>query len=1080
MVEIKMHELWQLLRKNAINEDPETAAEFEADVWNVCNYCLSLSVTIRDTFPTFTLHDETHIYNVMSNMLKLLGEHKQCLSRNECALLILAACCHDIGMAVSNEELVYFQHCPNCLVEYLETHPSDFNIVYPYSMYDVPNITTEVIQHYVRANHHTRVRNFMLNLNWPVTLGKYISVDELIEVCQSHGEDTSKIKHIRITSSDLDLYLCAVLLRLGDILDFDITRAPDSIYHYINFEGLDGDENEKSHLEWDKHRASRGFVFLSDKHRTLLYRAECTTIQVEQATMTYLDWVDNELLLCGEMIRYMDSRWHSLLLPSKIVRQITAKGYISGEYKITLAKKQILELLVGQDIYKDSFVFVRELLQNAIDAVRSRKQLDNNIPRNWKPQINIKTWQDSEGFYWFRIEDNGIGMTELMIREFFLKVGNSYYQSEQFKFDMVHAQADINYKPISRFGIGLLSCFMGDLHGTRVEISTKHFPEFGKYYPAYRLSIHGINGYYYLASDTEQRTVAPDLPDNKNSYQKFISNPGTIIAVRINPYQISEQTGIFNGFKEIVDRYIFYPEVAIYYEGTDGTYNYPTEYDFMESVHKLIPRSTNGVCTALEEILLSDKEFQKLKEIFPNILWKERPHFALYCFALDYYSDSPLISGASFHVKVLGEGNWQCINLLKKYVPTITLSLPTTSDGRNILPSHLIKFEVTVELPTEIKIELQNRIQSELRIQGLIENEKLTPSEIKAAIQRLKITQLTQVSLEEIHVYQSVNTKYSCILGLDNFRHFPWIDKWLFFNHLPTIADFSSAIVHNGIYVGISSNLMCNKCTAQNSIVLLKDKYRPELDIARNHIKGYTLETRYYLEALRAKIANQLRVSFSSFLENSDDMLIPEKSYLDIFENNPALLSAMQFITTIGPMSINDIERTLQEGKDIQVILTYNTLGSIAILAWKFKLSIGNICWETTPVNVAKKEYAFIEEQLLDFPPALFLPTVDNNLIAFGTLKGGIAPILATYNIGHPFSMWLIRNREVLQKRVPILYRNIISALRHTHILGLHGWHNTIEIINSILSTLRCHPSLNIEIIQDLTLEDFVVEEDQP
>ena len=205
--------------------------------------------------------------------------------------------------------------------------------------------------------------------------------------------------------------------------------------------------------------------------------------------MTYLDWVDNELLLCGEMIRYMDSRWHSLLLPSKIVRQITAKGYISGEYKITLAKKQILELLVGQNIYEDSFVFVRELLQNAIDAVRSRKQLDNYIPRNWKPQINIKTWQDSEGFYWFRIEDNGIGMTELMIREFFLKVGNSYYQSEQFKFDKVHAQADVNYKPISRFGIGLLSCFMGDLHGTRVEISTKHFPEFGKYYPAYRLSI---------------------------------------------------------------------------------------------------------------------------------------------------------------------------------------------------------------------------------------------------------------------------------------------------------------------------------------------------------------------------------------------------------------------------------------------------------------------------------------------------------------------------------------------------------------------------------------------------------------
>lgn len=1066
-----MHELWQLLRENAINEDSETAAEFEADVWKVCNYCLSLSVTIRDIFPTFTLHDETHIYNVMSNMLKLLGEHKQCLSRNECALLVLAACCHDIGMAVSNEELAYFQHCPNCLVEYLETHPADFNIVYPHNIYDVPNITHEVIQHYVRANHHTRVRNLMLNLNWPATLGKYISVDELIEVCQSHGEDISKIKHIRITSSDLDFYLCAVLLRLGDILDFDITRAPDSIYHYINFEDLDGDEYEESHLEWDKHRASHGFTFLSDKHHTLLYRAECTRIQIEQAIMTYLDWVDNELLNCGEMIRYMDSRWRSLLLPSKIVRQITAKGYLSGEYKITLAKEQILKLLVGQDMYEDPLVFVRELLQNAIDAVRSRKQLDTNIPRNWKPQINVKTWQDSEGFYWFRIEDNGIGMTELMIREFFLKVGNSYYQSEQFKFDKVRAQADVNYKPISRFGIGLLSCFMGDLHGTYVEVSTKHFPEFGKYYPAYRLSIHGINGYYYMTSDTEHRTVAPYLPDNKKSYQKFISNPGTIIAVRINPYQME----VFNGFKEIVDRYVFYPEVAIYYEGAEGAYSYPTEYDFMESVHKLIPSSADGVCFALEEILLPDKEFQELKEIFPNVFWKERPHFALYCFPLDYYSDSPFISGVSFHVKVFGEGNWQCNNLLKEYIPTITLSLPETIDRRNLLFSDKIKFEVTIELPAEIEIELKNRIQSELQIQGLIENEELTFSTIKVTIQNLKITHLTQVSLEELHVYQSVNTKYSCTLGLDNFEHFPWIHKWLFFNHLPSPACFSSMVAHNGIYVNNSSGFMCSNCTAQNSILLLKDKYRPELNISRNRIKGYTLETRCHLESLYVKIANQLQESFNYVLDDLNDMLIPAKSYLDIFENYPTLLSVMQFETTIGTMTVNDIESALQEGKDIQVFLNFNTLGSIASLAWKFKLSIENICWETTPVNVAKKEYAFIEEQLLDFPPALFLPIVGANFTAFGVLKRGVTPIHATYNIGHPFSMWLIKNREVLQKKVPILYRNIISALRYT---DFQGYHDTIKAINSILSTLRCHPSLNIAVMQELTLEDFVVEED--
>lgn len=141
---------------------------------------------------------------------------------------------------------------------------------------------------------------------------------------------------------------------------------------------------------------------------------------------------------------------------------ITPEGYLSGQFCLTLDQDRVLELLVGENLYQDPGVFVRELLQNAIDAVRTRQRLDRNLPRNWKPQINIHCWMDPEGYHWFRIEDNGIGMNEDIIQKYFLKVGCSYYTSSDFQREKYRCNADEDYSPISRFGIGILSCFMGD------------------------------------------------------------------------------------------------------------------------------------------------------------------------------------------------------------------------------------------------------------------------------------------------------------------------------------------------------------------------------------------------------------------------------------------------------------------------------------------------------------------------------------------------------------------------------------------------------------------------------------------
>ena len=95
-------ELWSILKEKSEAEGLDAA--FLEAVGAVCGRGVTLAKDIIRFFPTFTLHDETHIANVCSWMVRLLGDRKGELSAHEAALLVMAACCHDIGMSVSADQ----------------------------------------------------------------------------------------------------------------------------------------------------------------------------------------------------------------------------------------------------------------------------------------------------------------------------------------------------------------------------------------------------------------------------------------------------------------------------------------------------------------------------------------------------------------------------------------------------------------------------------------------------------------------------------------------------------------------------------------------------------------------------------------------------------------------------------------------------------------------------------------------------------------------------------------------------------------------------------------------------------------
>ena len=124
--------LWDVLVKKTKQEDEGKRPDQQIEhaylnaIMMICDYGVKLAKTIRNTFPMYTLHDDTHICNVLRLMKDLLGERLCDLSRDETAMLLLSACCHDIGMSYSDQDKKELLEDKDRLERYLEANPGEY------------------------------------------------------------------------------------------------------------------------------------------------------------------------------------------------------------------------------------------------------------------------------------------------------------------------------------------------------------------------------------------------------------------------------------------------------------------------------------------------------------------------------------------------------------------------------------------------------------------------------------------------------------------------------------------------------------------------------------------------------------------------------------------------------------------------------------------------------------------------------------------------------------------------------------------------------------------------------------------
>jgi len=87
-------------------DDPTARGLLASNVRWVVDHAQIISDQIVRRLPQYTLHQGTHLWNVLAIIEELLpDETLQQLSPLECALCILAAFTHDLGMVMPDEEL---------------------------------------------------------------------------------------------------------------------------------------------------------------------------------------------------------------------------------------------------------------------------------------------------------------------------------------------------------------------------------------------------------------------------------------------------------------------------------------------------------------------------------------------------------------------------------------------------------------------------------------------------------------------------------------------------------------------------------------------------------------------------------------------------------------------------------------------------------------------------------------------------------------------------------------------------------------------------------------------------------------
>jgi hypothetical protein len=272
------------------------------------------------------------------------------------------------------------------------------------------------------------------------------------------------------TSNRIDVVKIACLLRVSDAMHLDRRRAPEFLRKLLNPTGI-------SAHHWD-FQARMAVPYLEND--ALVYSAapafELSVSEAWWLAFDALTVVDRELRDVDYLLqkrgtpRLQANRVKAIATPTDLARCIETIGWVPVNTNIRVSDvPKIVATLGGKRLYgNEPTAAVRELLQNAADAVDARRRLQKR-PAKWG-SITVSL-EERSGYHWLCVEDTGVGMSSAVLTGPLIDFGNSFWRSPLASEEFPGLQA-LGVSAIGRYGIGFFSVFM---LGSVVRVTSRRF-----------------------------------------------------------------------------------------------------------------------------------------------------------------------------------------------------------------------------------------------------------------------------------------------------------------------------------------------------------------------------------------------------------------------------------------------------------------------------------------------------------------------------------------------------------------------------------------------------------------------------
>jgi hypothetical protein len=484
----------------------------------------------------FTLHDDRHSFRVAERMVDLLPDNGLSkLSNYELGLLLLAAYLHDIGMSPKFETMREYEKLifgaedhslsPRAQEQFLHWLAANYGDT------EIPitdrkrraagiGLGEEILTYFARDMHNDWSEAWIRqHLGYQMATVYPAWIDDLIIVCKSHHFGLAELKReqfdarmVGTPDQPLNLRFLAALLRVSDVLEFDPKRTPSVILEHRAI-------HPKSRVYWYKdHDIS---LTIERQPYRMLFTARTGDAITHKAVLDTAQMVDHELQACAAlqhenafgrgMVRD-NARWYNWPWYPKLILNVHERDenfvYIDGAFKPDA--RHVLQLLSGSALYSSPFAAVRELLQNAFDAVREQLAYQRLLEDNPADQdvasvlarlhhVELTLANDGDR-YVLICSDTGVGMTRSIIEQHLL-VSGSPTRAEVRDLERRARRRGFATGRTGRFGIGVLSYFM---LADEVTILTRRSDESGgdPDRTAWRFSTEGVGSFGQLTRAT--------------------------------------------------------------------------------------------------------------------------------------------------------------------------------------------------------------------------------------------------------------------------------------------------------------------------------------------------------------------------------------------------------------------------------------------------------------------------------------------------------------------------------------------------------------------------------------------------